>query len=66
MMEGKEFKDVGHAHAMKFAMDFLNSMSDRWPLLAPAKAFGAHGALYRAGFLAGLQFFENNPVYRGE
>ncbi|NIA20560.1 MAG: hypothetical protein GWP05_01025, partial [Anaerolineaceae bacterium] len=27
MMDGKEFTDIGHAHAMKFAMDFLNGMS---------------------------------------
>jgi hypothetical protein len=65
MLEGEEFKDVGHAHAMKFALDFLESMQDGLNSY-PAEHFGASGVAYNAGFKAGLQFFERNPVYRGE
>ncbi len=65
MLEGQEFDDVGHAHAMKFALDFLESMQDGVNSY-PAQYFGADGMVYNAGFRAGLQFFERNPVYRGE
>ena len=30
------------------------------------RAAGIRGEQYRAGFLAGLEFFERNPVFRGQ
>jgi len=64
MISGKEFSDLGHAHAMRFALRFLESMSDglsQWP----AGMLGASDKAYRAGFAAGLGFFEKHPAYRG-
>jgi len=68
MMDGKEFTDVGHAHAMKFAMDFLNGMSGLTEGAGGmvGRMAGFRGDQFKAGFMAGLEFFERNPVFRGQ
>lgn len=68
MMGGTEFDDVGHASAMKFALDFLKGMQ---ALNKGAGGFAGQVVGYRkeqfeAGFMEGLKFFESNPVFRGQ
>lgn len=68
MMDGKEFDDVGHASAMKFALDFLKGMQALNKGLGgfAAKKAGYRNEQFEAGFMEGLKFFESNPVFRGQ
>lgn len=68
MIDGEEFADVGHAHAMQFAMDFLNGMKGLTEGAGgmAGRMAGFRGAQFKAGFMAGLAFFERNPVFRGQ
>jgi hypothetical protein len=65
MMDGETFDDVGHAHAMKFARDWLEGMTPALSSLA-GQAAGVRAEQFRAGFKAGLGYFEAHPEFRGE
>ncbi|MDF1738618.1 MAG: hypothetical protein P1U86_05625 [Verrucomicrobiales bacterium] len=64
-MRGGDFSDLGHAHAKAFALNFLETMSDKTDNIFADQA-GVNSAAYRAGFLQGLSFFDKHPGYRGE
>ncbi|MDH3591728.1 MAG: carboxypeptidase-like regulatory domain-containing protein [Planctomycetota bacterium] len=65
MMDGHEFKDLGHKHAIGFALQFLKSMEKGMDSFA-AKHLGANAKAYKEGFMAGLRFFESHAEYRGK
>ncbi len=68
MMSGQtSAEDLGHDHAIKFALEFLESMRPEG-FLAEAAAAGAgvNQDAFEAGFLAGLSFFEKYPGFKGE
>ena len=68
MMDGETFGDHGHRHAMRFAVAWLNGMES---LIgsglagAASRAAGVNSELFKAGFMAGLSFFESNPDFSG-
>lgn len=67
VMSGAPIEDLGHTHAMQSAMDFLEGMQPEGFFAETASsAAGVNMDAFTAGFLAGLQFFENNPAYRGQ
>lgn len=64
MMAGETFDDLGHAHAMALAAKFLEDMAMLMDNLA-ANQVGAQRVMFKAGFMAGLAFFDAHPAYRG-
>ncbi len=57
--------DLGHAHAIRFALRFLQGMKPVMTSLVVGVGYGTDWESYRAGFLEGLRFFEKNPVFKG-
>lgn len=64
-MRGGDFSDLGHEHAKAFALRFLMRMMEATDNVFAGQA-GVNQSAYKAGFLKGLEFFDNNPAYRGE
>jgi len=68
MMDGEEFEDLGHAHAMGLAKRFLAGLSpamEGLTGLAVEELGGISGDQFKAGFLDALAFFDSHPGYRG-
>ncbi|MEW6356728.1 MAG: hypothetical protein AB1696_10400 [Planctomycetota bacterium] len=67
MMDGEEFDDLGHSHAIRFAKAWLEGMSPVLDTpLGVGRLAGIRSAQFKAGFMKGLEFFEKNPEFRGE
>ncbi|NOZ19912.1 MAG: hypothetical protein GXP25_02360 [Planctomycetes bacterium] len=66
MMDGEEFDDLGHSHAIKFAKAWLEGMSAVLDTpFGVGRAAGIRSEQFKAGFAKGLEFFEKNPEFRG-
>jgi hypothetical protein len=64
MMDGEEFEDLGHRHAMGFARDWLHDMSAAISSV-PGMLAGVRSEQFIAGFEAALAFFDSNPDFSG-
>ncbi len=58
-MSGGDFSDLGHAHAMAFALRFLERMMAATDNVLAGQT-GLNRDAYKAGFLKGLGFFESH------